>query len=377
MAMAFESLPKEFVSETSSFDYKDPLTLALAKINKYGAIILTKDKGYYGIVDDRSVSRKGSLNLPEAVSLSKFAKRVPLVNASTSIEKAIKYMYESDSKALAYAEDNKVLGVVKRDTILKTILSLHILSEYKAVDIMSTPVIAIDSSASLSQARSTMHTNKINRLVVTSKQGDSIITHKSVANYLMKTKNRGESVFERHSLPETKVSEISEKNVYTIDYKEPVDNAIREMIENKISSVPVTRKGRITGMITAKDILSAVLRSRLESASNIMMSGFSGNLLDYETEIKDELSKFNTKVNRFSGSKVGAIAFHIRGFRQRSYEMKMRIWLEKRGAISISASGYSIERVLKDILARAYTAIKFKKEIVYAAKKQGERPYEE
>ena len=104
---AIEPIPSEFVSQTVFYDYKDPITQAMSKVKEYTAVIVNKNNDYYGIVDDRTIVRKGALKLHKRQSIGKFAKKVPLLDRSTTIEKAILYFYYEGVKALPYMEENK------------------------------------------------------------------------------------------------------------------------------------------------------------------------------------------------------------------------------------------------------------------------------
>jgi hypothetical protein len=61
----------------------------------------------------------------------------------------------------------------------------------------------------------------------------------------------------------------------------------------------------------------------------------------------------------------------------RNYEIQARLWLDKRGALSAYATGYSIEETVKEALERLYSEVKNKKEIVSMSKKGLESQYSE
>ncbi len=127
MQIPFESIPKEFISSTVFYDYKEPITSAVDKINKYGAVVVTKDGKYYGIVDDRTISRKGT-NISKNMAIGNFASKLYALGKADTLERAIYIMYESRTKALPYIDNGNVSGIIKRETMLKAILSLHLLS---------------------------------------------------------------------------------------------------------------------------------------------------------------------------------------------------------------------------------------------------------
>lgn len=375
MRIAFESLPDEFISRTGFYDYKTPMVSVLAKLNAYGTVIVTKNKEYYGIVDSRAIAKKGGTNFSGSISVSKFAFRAPLLDKATSIEKAIAHFYNSGSKALPYY-DGRLRGVVKRDVILRAILSMHLLSKYTASEIMASPVIAIDSDASVAAAQSVMKQKRINRLVVmNSRRPSGIVTHRDIFGASARLNTRASKI-ERHVSVSRKIGELVEPNVYTISYKDNAESAIREIIERGISSLIVKRNDSIVGILTIHDILKAAAEGSGAEGAEISISGLDAYTREYEEDIRSELSKLEAKINRFHRLKISSISLNVKRQKGRNYELKMRIFMEKRGSVSAHAEGYSLQKVLTDIVSKAYSEIKGRKDVLYTERKK-ERAEEE
>lgn len=372
MKLAFEIIPKEFVSDTAFYDYKDPMSKALSKVNKFGAVVVFKDGAYYGIVDDRSMAVKGTTKIPQNFPIGKFAKQVPILDMNADIKLAIQTFYDSSSKALPLSENNKIKGILKRTDILKSILSLHLLSSYKANNIMSTPVIAIDQEASLDRARNAMRENNVNRLAVIDKgRLFGMITYKNIIESGMSIANRSPEYSPKGRV-HAKVSEFAHRDVYTIDVEDNLDQAIRELIKNNVSSLLVTKRGRPAGMLTIRDILETVVKNSNVKKRNIVISGLNSNTKEYEDDIISSLEIFAEKVDRFRDVKVDYIAINIKeikGMKSRQYEIKARVGLVHGGAVSMNSSGYNLERTLKDLLAKLYKSIETRNDIVITRKR--------
>src|SRR5271163_3007544 len=118
MKIAFELIPKEFVSDTAFYDYKDQMSDAMSKVNKFGAVVVFKEGEYYGIVDDRSIAKQGTTKIPQNYPVGKFARSVPILDMSSNIKQAIQVFYDSSSKAIPFAENKKIKGILKRTDIL-------------------------------------------------------------------------------------------------------------------------------------------------------------------------------------------------------------------------------------------------------------------
>jgi CBS domain-containing protein len=60
--------------------------------------------------------------------------------------------------------------------------------------------------------------------------------------------------------PPKLVSEIMTKRVHTIDPEAPAADAAHAMMDFKIDSVPVVKKGKLVGIVTATDFLALACR---------------------------------------------------------------------------------------------------------------------
>ncbi|MCL5008623.1 MAG: CBS domain-containing protein [Candidatus Marsarchaeota archaeon] len=363
MKIAFESVPSEFVSETDFYDHKAPLTEALAKINKYGAVVVTKNGEFYGIVDDRSVLKKGT-KISNKSAISKFALKVPVLDSNTSIEKAVYQFYGSGAKALPYYENKKITGIVSRKTMLKAILSLHLLSKYKVKDIMSTPLVAIDSDSTVSTAKAVMRQSNIKRLAVISDgKLKGILTNRHILDNASLHSRLPERASEKRR--EGIVGDIAESGVRSIAQDESADSAMRDMVEGNISSLVVTRSGVPVGIVTIRDLFETVAAGSATTEDKIMISGLDDYTSDFREDITSELQALADRINKFHNISVDSIAFNIKRHRAKNYEMKLRVWLAKQGVVSASAAGFSLEETLKSIVENMYDSIKQRKEIVY------------
>ncbi len=371
MKVAFELIPKEFISDTAFYDYKDQMSDALTKVNKFGAVVVFKDGQYYGVVDDRSIAKQGTIRMPENYPVGKFARSVPILDRSSDIGKAIEVFYNSATKAVPLAENNKIKGILKRTDILKSILSLHILSSYKASDVMSTPVIAIDQETSIEKARYAMKENNVNRLAVMDKgKLFGIITFKGLIES-MEIKNRSPE-FSPKGRAHATVADYSRHDVYTIDQDTNLDQTIRELIKNNTSALLVMRKGKPVGMLTIRDIFETIVKNSNVPRRNIVLSGLDSNTKEYEQDINTSLEAFADKVDKFRDVKIDYIALNvkaIKGEKSRQYDLRARIGLVKGGTISMSSSGFNLERTLKVLVDKLYKIIETKNEIIITGRK--------
>ena len=367
--MAFGSIPIEFVSDTEIYDFKDSVSEALPKVEKHSAVVVTRNGRYYGIVDDRAVAIKGATKQSKNFAVGKFARQAPVLTKDSEIRKAIGAFYTSGSKALPYMEGGRIKGIVKRSALLKAILSMHLFSTVKVDDIMSTPVIAIDSEASYARAQSALRENRVNRLAVMDKgKLYGILTSKNIMQYGMSL-SRKIPEFSGGGNRHTHIGDICERNPYTIGHGSGAEAAIRTFIEKDISSLPVVKNGRPLGMLTVRDVFETVVKNANVQKRNIVLSGLDPETKEYESEIIAELESLADKIDRFKDTRVDYIALNIRRIKSREYEIRSRLGLARGGAITIYATGYSLEATLKQVVDNTYSTAQDRNDVKITGRK--------
>ncbi len=371
MPVAFQTIPREFVSKTSVEDYKAPLTGVLADVQRYGAVVITRRKKYYGIIDDRQVANKGKIEVTSQFPTGKFTKVVPVLDQNTSIQDAIAYFHSSATKALPYVEGSKIVGVVKRNAILRAILSLHLVPDSKVEEIMSAPLLTVDDDDNLAQARRAMAKGRVGRLIVIS-DGKlfGMLTYKHMLKYSARTREKRTTT--GRSTPEgrVRVGDVCERNVISIDREVPVDNAIRELVKHDISSLLVTKDTMPVGIVTARDILESVLGRIGTPEEHIVVSGLDAQSQEYKDDIVDSILGVIAKVDRFKALKVDNVSVNFKRVRTRGYEIRARLELRKGKEIYAAASGFTLERTLKELESTLYKEIRSLKNRIVTGRRE-------
>lgn len=125
---------------------------------------------------------------------------------------------------------------------------------------MSHPVLTTSPDMSALDAQAFMRREHIRRapvihdgkLVGIVTEGDLLNASPTQATLL--------SVWEiNYLVSKIKVSQVMTKKVVTIDEDTPIEEAARVMIDNKIGGLPVTRDGKVVGIITETDLFKVML----------------------------------------------------------------------------------------------------------------------
>ncbi|MCL5102328.1 MAG: CBS domain-containing protein [Candidatus Marsarchaeota archaeon] len=361
-----DRIPSSVVVRVPIFEAETPMTKVISAVYKNPAVIINKGNDFYGLVDFRSVHRESiSLKLNKNSPAVKYAVKVPKIMRTTSLDDAVFYFYRTKRNALPYAEEDKVIGVIDRFTLMKMVLSMEMLKGLKCSDIMSSPVLAIDSKASLAQASSAMADHNVNRLLVleNGKMVGLLTKHDLIRNFTVANDRSPEMSTNRYSPSNIVVSSIMEKSPATIESGEDARSAVQEFIKRSISSLIVTSDGIPTGVVTISDVLSALIAKRKESNNKIIISGIDKSTYEYEYDIKEQANAFIEKVKKFRKVNVEYIAISVKGLKNSRYEVSARAKIERYGIVNVRITDFLLDRTFSKALEKLMESIKKKKEI--------------
>jgi len=125
---------------------------------------------------------------------------------------------------------------------------------------MSHPVLTISPDMSALDAQAFMRREHIRRApVIQDGKLVGIVTEGDLLN-ASPTQATLLSVWEiNYLVSKIKVSQVMSKKVMTIAEDTPIEEAARVMIDNKIGGLPVTREGKVVGIITETDLFKVML----------------------------------------------------------------------------------------------------------------------
>lgn len=106
--------------------------------------------------------------MPHKVTLASIARMpVPTVLLSTHVSEIAEIMVQQNVGAVVVTRDDEPLGMItERDILQRVVLSNKDLDEVVAQEIMTAPLLTIDSTRSIKEALEIMQKNRLRRLVV-------------------------------------------------------------------------------------------------------------------------------------------------------------------------------------------------------------------
>ncbi len=218
---------------------------------------------------------------------------------------------------------------------------------------MNSPIIAIDSNSTLAQAKSVMENSRINRVIVVKdeKLYGMLTYFKLIKNYSSINERLPERKMRTYSQNDVLVADIAEKSPKVVSSEKSLSYAVRQLIEQDISSLIVTNNRSMpVGIISATDIIDNMVARRRIEENRIFISGLDSNMKEYESEILEEIKSFISKIEDMKGDRVEYANIHIRKIKQKIYDIQIRIGLQNGRVISSHVTDFILERTLNEAL---------------------------
>ncbi len=128
-------------------------------------------------------------------------------------------------------------------------------SRQEIADYMSSPVLSLNSAATVKEAAKMMDENNLGSLLVKGNDDyEGIITESDLTR----------KVIGKGLNPETtQVTLVMSQPIYSLDCHQPVTEANSFMAQKKIRHLAITDNGKIVGMLSVRDLVSFFANPRL------------------------------------------------------------------------------------------------------------------
>jgi acetoin utilization protein AcuB len=169
---------------------------------------------------------------------------------------------------------------------------------------MSRHPMTVSPNTPVEQALKRMRDQKVRRFPVVDDEGAlvGIVSDKDLL-YAAPSPATSLSIYELHYLySRITVSQVMARDVITVEESDPIEEAARIMVDNKIGGLPVMREGKLVGIITETDIFKTLME--------MMGARDSGVRLTLLTpEIKGQLAALTGAVAELGGNIISLGTF--------------------------------------------------------------------
>ncbi|MCD6381505.1 MAG: CBS domain-containing protein [Candidatus Aenigmarchaeota archaeon] len=369
MKIAIDILSQKFEKVKEN----DTVAEALRKMKETNvrALIVVDDyNNYKGIVREKDlISIRGDLN---SVKVSSVLKTPSKLKRSDEIPEIARHMIESDSYILpVFNLQDKFIGIIHIDSLLKEILENKKLSSIKVREVMTKYPITLDASDSIAKTIKTMSMHKISHIPIM-KDGKivGVVTSRDIAEKVIKPRRRaelGELAGEKISSLSNPVESIMTFPPLIIDKNATIGEAINKMFENGVSCLIV---GNAEGIVTKKDLIEVLIPEEKEEIM-VQVSGVHNLNEDEKDVLNEEIQKFLGKAERIVNR--GVLTIYVKKNKRKEGEnvnVRMRFLLPGKTFLA-NAEGYRFI----DTVQLAFD--KLEREIVEELEKQKEKRRED
>ena len=320
----------------------------ILKMMKEVTTFVVVDKGkYLGILTDRS------LRTMQAEPNSKVAGLIcnaPVIRPGMELDQ-ISECFLQGYKELPVCDDGKVLGTLKHVDVLKYLLDEGRIPSYKALDIMSSPVITIPEDRSLAQAASMMRQNSIHHLVVVDDAGDmrGILSTSDITPLLERDKEMVPFMRERMGLSTIPLKAVVVPEVYTVGPTTALAEVANEMIEKNTSLLVVFDKKPL-GLVHVFSLIRASLPT---TEPRFEIVGLDPMDKEFRDDIRREGVKALQRISQMFPVEEGRLTIKKQrksGERAR-YTLKFQIVGKRR--LTVEASDWDLFKTLHQVLRDA------------------------
>ena len=245
----------------------------------------------------------------------------PGITAETTITEAAEQFIATNYRNMPVVKGSNLVGMVSRGDVIKIVQGIKEFKDMKASDIMTYDITAVQSNEPIRNALEMMRRIDVRTIPVVDENFKltGIIGIRDIISYSWsggKTskETRGEKVGNRDPV-EVRVDSIMHPVVTTIKPDTTINDAVKLMLKQNISTLPVVEKDIVKGVLTAYDVLELMASVKERDVVYMQISGLEEedrySLDQMEREIQTELVKiakmqkpmlFNMHVQKYNAS---------------------------------------------------------------------------
>lgn len=249
------------IVRTLILDSSDSLSKALTQLDESPAVIVTKNGEYVGIIDHGFVSH--GVREPHKVKCDNVLSKPPVLLESASVSERVEAFMLGHFKALPVLDtERKPLGITTRVELLKDMVVESMVPQMKVTELMSSPAFTIDEDETVGGAKKALKDNGTHRLIVTRKGKFIGIVSTYDISWGGKPNLAGGHkdihMSEPINVEDMKLSGFLRPDATLVKEDATIEEAVRRMIDKRVSTVIVVSESKPLGVVSALDIFRKV-----------------------------------------------------------------------------------------------------------------------
>lgn len=339
--------------------------------DRANAILVEEDGKIVGVVREKDLIRGSVMKNPHETRVKSLLVKTGKIELGELDPYKIARRFVEDSTPFVIIQlDKKKVGVIYINDFLRAIKEEF--RDVKVRDVMNPEVITVRRFDTAAKSLSVMRNHGIDRVVVVDENNKvvGILTGKDVVDRVISPRKRarmGDSSGEKEKTLSIMVESIMSSPVISVSRTDSVAEVIDLMVDNRISSVVVTRDGLPDGIVIKKDILEYFMKREDRKEFNVQVMTSDITLDDFDRQaIVDDVEKLMRKFADFLGDSILFVYIkrHKEHFRNLPL-IHVRLKLSsERGNFMVSGESWGVEYALHVALKKLEREILKEKEIL-------------
>ncbi len=346
------------------------------------AIVVKESGEVAGVIRERDLIRGSVMVNPHETKIKNFIVRTGIINISELTPDKVARRFVEDSTPFVLIRSKDDLGVIYVNDFLRN--SKDDLEKRKIREIMNPHVITVNDSDSVAKALATMRKHGIDRVVVIDEnnKASGLITGKDIVDRVISPRKDGRmggGSGEKDKTLSIMVDSIMSSPLTTALKTDTIKTVVDVMLENRISSIVVTKDGILEGIVTKKDILETLVKTQAPTKYDIQLITKEVDMDEFDKQnVLDDVEKFLNKFLNFLGETV--IFVYIKRHKEKFrglplIHVRLRLTSEQ-GVFFATGESWGVEFAVNATLKKLEREVLQEKEII-KDKRMEKRFYEE
>ncbi len=349
------SVEKIMSTEFPTIDSESTIANALSvmKDTRYQDLPVLENGSYVGVVTYSSILRKKSVTMD--AKIKNLIRNIQTATMDLEITKIAEMFITSNCRQIPILSGKKIVGVVKRNSIIDIVRDIKALKEIKVWEIMTNPVEAVKAHDLMDEALETMVREDVRTLPVID-EADRVIGVVGMREIILnnwKKDNKTIGDLQKSSRSQITVESISTTSAKTIEWDADVSEAVAVMMENGFSTLPVVEREVLVGVITEYDIVELISACRERDMLFVQISGLEEEEKDYVDAIYKDIESMITKVSKIY--KPESLNIHVARHNEAGgnpkYSITARLFINGTG-VMMKEVGYDLTKTMSDLIRK-------------------------
>ena len=343
---------------TVSSDDRISDALSVMRETKYQDIPVVDNGEFMGMVSYASILRKKSVTLDAKVK--NFIRQLPSVTSDMQITKIAEMMVSNNCRQLPVVNGKKIIGIVRRTMLLDIVRDIKALKEIKVWEIMSNPVESVKANDLMDDALDLMIREDYRTIPVVNDTNNviGIVGMREIIDNNWKKDNKTIGDLEKSSRSQITVESIALTSVKTIAWDSDIAEAVDEMREYSISTIPVVEGKELVGVLTEYDIIELLAACRERDMLFVQISGLEDDEKDAVDAIYADIENMVTKVSKIY--KPESFNMHVSRYNDvggnYKYSISARLFINGE-AIMAKQVGWDLIQTAGDLITKLEDAV--------------------